>query len=426
MGHRHSLQPPGIMRVCSLVSLLITAGLFAQADWLSIGPEGGSVSHIVQHPTEPNTLYLVPEAYTCRIHRSTDGGTTWSALGTITSRIYKLAIAPSNPDIMYAAVYGRIYKSTNGGETWTSVFSDYNYRFYDLYIDSTDPDLLYGGGSCFTDSDYIGSLFLSTDGGYTWTAKQTGVFFYNFIMAADPNGYSTFYVAGYDMSYAPVVLKTTDRGESWTDLSSHFDNYLYDIAIAPSDPSRIYGASYYAVYRSSNSGGSWHKNSGYVYNYRLAVHPTNPDILYTGHYGRVYKSTDGGVNFSQCLNGLDQADVCQHLCIDNDNASTLYYSSGNGLFITNDQGSHWHASNSGLVLTSIVSIAISPSTPSTVYTAIEGIAVYKTANALAKQLLGRSAVTWRQLEKFSYCESAKDLLIDRTNADILYVLVGYS
>ena len=61
------------------------------------------------------------------IHKSTDGGITWTALksGLPTSSMGKigLAISPQQPDVIYAAIEldrrtGAIYKSTNRGESW--------------------------------------------------------------------------------------------------------------------------------------------------------------------------------------------------------------------------------------------------------------------------------------------------------------------
>lgn len=404
---------------------LCPLSLTAQGDWEAIGPEGGDVSHIVQHPTDANILYLVPDAYSVCIHKSIDRGATWNVLSTITSRVYKLAIAPSNPDIMYAATYGKIYKSTDGGVTWTPTFTDYDYRFFDIYVDSTDPNLLYAGGACYSDSDNIASLFLSIDGGDSWTVKQSDKQLSSFTMEACTSGFTTFYFSGYDPDYHPVVIKTTDRGDHWNDISSHFDAFIYDIAIAPSDPARIYAVSVYSVYRSTDSGSTWQVNDGYVNSYKLAVDPVDADNVYTAFYNCINKSTDGGVNFSRYSNGLDLANMCTSLDVDKNNRDVLYYTSSSGLFISDDQGESWHTANSGLRLTNIASVEVSPSLPTTVYLAVAGIAVFKTTNALGKNS-PTAPVSWQQLEPFSYCESACDLLIDKTNADILYVLVGYS
>jgi hypothetical protein len=51
------------------------------------------------------------------VFKSTDGGTTWSAMG-IGSAVPALAIDPSAPDTVYAGAETQVYKSTDGAHTW--------------------------------------------------------------------------------------------------------------------------------------------------------------------------------------------------------------------------------------------------------------------------------------------------------------------
>ena len=64
--------------------------------------------------------YLAPD--TNLLFRSDDHGTSWTktGLGLPTSgQVAELVSTPSNPSIVYAAVYGRgTFKSTDGGKTW--------------------------------------------------------------------------------------------------------------------------------------------------------------------------------------------------------------------------------------------------------------------------------------------------------------------
>lgn len=95
---------------------------------------------VVIDPRNPNVLYTASwqrhrtvAAYMgggpgSAIHKSTDGGSTWTKLtnGMPTSNLGKigLALSPFNPDVIYAAIEldrkkGGVYISNNGGVSWT-------------------------------------------------------------------------------------------------------------------------------------------------------------------------------------------------------------------------------------------------------------------------------------------------------------------
>jgi photosystem II stability/assembly factor-like uncharacterized protein len=57
------------------------------------------------------------------VHRSTDGGASWATLPTYSgSDVSAIAVAPSNPQVVYAAWDdGTLQMSTNGGSTWATL-----------------------------------------------------------------------------------------------------------------------------------------------------------------------------------------------------------------------------------------------------------------------------------------------------------------
>ncbi len=93
-------------------------------------------------------------AYGDGIYKSEDGGKSWKNMGLKTSEhIGRIAIDPSNPDIVYVAAYGPvwtsggergIYKTTDGGNTWKQVLkvSDYT-GFNEVMVDPRFPNIVY-------------------------------------------------------------------------------------------------------------------------------------------------------------------------------------------------------------------------------------------------------------------------------------------
>src|SRR5438045_5407128 len=99
--------------------------------WRMIGPfRGGRTVGATGVPGRPNLFYI--GVNNGGVWRTTDAGRTWQPLfdSQPTGSIGALAVAPSNPDVLYVgsgeglqrpdlSVGDGVYKSTDGGQTWT-------------------------------------------------------------------------------------------------------------------------------------------------------------------------------------------------------------------------------------------------------------------------------------------------------------------
>ncbi|NLP06350.1 hypothetical protein GX411_10430, partial [Candidatus Fermentibacteria bacterium] len=93
------------------VLLMLIPLRFAQADWESLGPEGGELRNVVQSATDPNTLFGFSDSYSTKVYKSTDGGTSWSQVGSFNNQEY-CATAASNGNL-YAGCGSAFATSTN-------------------------------------------------------------------------------------------------------------------------------------------------------------------------------------------------------------------------------------------------------------------------------------------------------------------------
>jgi photosystem II stability/assembly factor-like uncharacterized protein len=268
---------------------------------LSKGPWTG-VTDIAIDPTDPKTLYAAtyqrhrtvwallgggPES---GIHKSTDGGETWTELkaGLPASDKGKIAIAisPQKAHVLYATIElpgrkGGIWRSENGGASWTKM-SDYAsggtgpHYYQEIYMDPHRFDVFYhanvrlgrtvDGGKTFqvvessskhvdnhavafhpTDPDFLlvgcdGGLYRSWDWGrtYQFTANLPVTQFYKIDVDNDVPFYHV--VGGTqdnNTQYGPVRTgnNTGIRNSDWR-ITIGGDGH--DCAIDPENPDILY------------------------------------------------------------------------------------------------------------------------------------------------------------------------------------------
>src|SRR5687767_3749511 len=90
------------------------------------------------------------------VYKSTDAGKTWRQVGFDgggKQNISKIRVHPTNPDIVWAAVFGfhgapneerGVFKTTDGGRTWKKVlYRDDKTGAVDLSLDPTNPNVIY-------------------------------------------------------------------------------------------------------------------------------------------------------------------------------------------------------------------------------------------------------------------------------------------
>jgi len=142
----------------------ITSGLTGSAAW---------VAPIIQSPHVANTYYCGYQ----QVFKSTNKGTSWTQMGTITAsgQILFLAAAPSNSLVLYAASSGAVYKTTNGGTSWSAISSGLptsSAQITRIAVDNTDANNVF---VTFSGYSAANKVFTTTDGGATWTNISSGL-----------------------------------------------------------------------------------------------------------------------------------------------------------------------------------------------------------------------------------------------------------
>ena len=288
-------------------------------------------------------------AYGDGIYKSEDGGKSFKNMGLKNSEhIGRIAIDPTNSDIVYVAAYGPlwksggergIYKTIDGGKTWKQVLNVSEHTgFNEVMVDPRFPNIVYAAAhqrqrKVFT---YIGggpesALYKSTDGGTTWNKMMNG------IPARDLGRIGLNYSpANPDVLYAVVeateakggVFKSTDRGASWEKQSGYSTsgNYYQKIFCDPKDVNKIFVInSYMGV---SKDGGKNFTNLGekskHIDNHVIWIDPSNTDHYLVGCDGGVYESFDAADNWLFKAN----LPVTQFYKVATDNAFPFYHIHG--------------------------------------------------------------------------------------------------
>ena len=114
--------------------------------------------------------------------KTTNGGTTWTPIADKTlktSSVGAVAIAPSNPDVVYigmgeSQLRGNIIQgdgvyTTDGGKTWTHMGLEKTMVVSRIRVHPTNPDVVFAAalGNPYASTPDRG-VFRSRDGGKTW------------------------------------------------------------------------------------------------------------------------------------------------------------------------------------------------------------------------------------------------------------------
>src|ERR1700744_1389498 len=156
--------------------------LYGDMKWRMIGPfRGGRTVGAAGVPQQPNLYYMA--ANNGGVWKSTDYGHVWKPIfdKQATQSIGALAIAPSDPNVLYVAsgeglqrpdlsVGDGMYKSTDAGKTWTHLGLRDGQQINTILIDPHDPNRVFVAvlGHPYGPNEERG-VFRSTDGGANWT-----------------------------------------------------------------------------------------------------------------------------------------------------------------------------------------------------------------------------------------------------------------
>ena len=273
---------------------------------------------LVMDPGDPRTLFAATYQRRRRawgfngggpgsgIHRTTDGGDTWTELtrglpegdkGRIGLDIFR-----GDGNLVFALVeadarrpgqgFGGgpasgqtrngVYRSTDRGETWEHISTTNNRPMYysQIRVDPSDPERLYLGGA---------NLYRSSDGGRSFTPDAAaGVHLDHHALWINPADSDHLILAG-----DGGVSVSWDRSDNWHQLRNLPIAQFYEIGVDMRDPYHVCGGlqdngSWCAPSNTLSNQGirtrDWY-NVGSGDGFFTVMHPTNPDLMFAESQG---------------------------------------------------------------------------------------------------------------------------------------------
>lgn len=354
-----------------------TPHLDGMLEWRCIGPfRGGRVVAVAGDPRDVATFYF--GAVAGGIWKTTDAGTTWRCVSDgflKTSSVGALALAPSDPDVIYAGMgettiridvsHGDgVYKSTDAGRTWSHVGLAETRHIGKIRVHPNNPDVVWVAalGHAFGPNEERG-VFKSTDGGATWrkvlyVSEDAGAVDLSldvnprFVYAAIWEARRTFWQISSGGKQSGLWM-SSDGGETWEDISDRPGlprglKGKIGVAASPAKPGRVWALIEHrkegGLYRSDNYGATWEKvsdNQNLIsrawYYIHITADPQDADTVYINNLS-FYKSTDGGKTFAE----IDTPHGDNHdLWIDPANNRRMVQGNDGGACVSLNGGETW-------------------------------------------------------------------------------------
>ncbi|MBV6479780.1 MAG: Ycf48-like protein [Ignavibacteria bacterium] len=308
------------------------------------------------------------------IYKSTDAGSNWINIDTISNHAYLWAVDFVNENTGWAVGnYGTVVKTTNGGNTWNYQNVNHPADIYDVKFLNASTGWIAGSG---------GVVMKTTNGGNAWEFQNTGTFenFYNIeivipqtIWISGDSGlykttnggsqwirnlnenwvYSVEFVneqTGYAGVRFGKIFKTTNGGSSWSFQTNSSGATFYSMKFANLQTGWAVG-DYITIIRTSDGGASWQSqyaevnNPDMKFSKVLTTNESGSNCIISGFGGWILKTTDSGLSWFPGSNGSVTQNYLWSLSFVND--LTGWAAGGNGTIIkTTTGGSTWFLQNS--------------------------------------------------------------------------------
>jgi uncharacterized protein (TIGR03437 family) len=262
------------------------------------------------------------------VYRTTDNGDNWTPSGNGLTNNLVFSLAVSGTTLFAATTGGGVFRSTNNGANWTAVNTG---------LTNLNARILAVSGTTTFVGTTGGGVFRTTNNGANWTQINNGLT-NSTVNALVVSGTSVF--AG---TFGGGIFRTTDNGANWMAVNNGFIGA--PIAFAVSGTTLYAGTSNAGIYRTTNNGDNWTTFNNGLTNTNVRAILVNGSTLFAGSTGGVYALAEAGFVWSESNAGLGNRNINAAI---GSGAQTLVGTFEGGIYRSGDGGSIWIPANNGL------------------------------------------------------------------------------
>ncbi len=367
--------------------------------WKSVGPvlNSARIEAVQADPNNPGTMYAAFGSG--NLWKTTNNGLTWKPIfdNQAAQGIGDIALAPSNPNIIYVGTGESlrknrnftmsgtgVYRSNNGGKTWQHLGLENTWHIGEITVHPTNPDIVFVAvlGKFWTTGNAKG-LYRSTNGGKDWER----VLYVNDNTRANdvviaPSNPNIIYASMWENDITQPLMesvygqkssiyKSEDGGTNWQKIANGLPTHnkigRIGLAVSFQNPNKVYALmdnrdnkrmEAAEVYKTEDGGALWQKTHNKPlmifpgigwYFADMYVNPQNDEEIY-GLGVRMANSTDGGKTFNLVAGNITHIqpskaqtlhlDHCE-LWINPNNPNHLLLGNDGGLYVSYDKGENW-------------------------------------------------------------------------------------
>jgi photosystem II stability/assembly factor-like uncharacterized protein len=282
------------------------------------------------------------------VYKTLDGGKTWKRMGLKdTQFISGIVINPQNPDMVYVGAVGHafgpnedrgVFMTTDGGKSWTkTLYIDNQHGCADLTIDPSNPNILYAAMWSFERKPWTfrsgsdkGGLYKSIDGGRTWNKLTNGLpkLIGRIGVRVAPSNPNVVYAI--TEAKEGTLYRSDDRGETWKMVSKQANIvsrgfYYSRVRVDPTNENHVYAVAS-TLFTSIDGGKTFRSITGrtHIDYHAFWQDPKNTKRIWVGEDGGFSLSTDGGETWDPMYN----IPIGQFYHVTADNRLPFYYVMG--------------------------------------------------------------------------------------------------
>gem|GEM_PF-3426360 len=318
------------------------------------------------HPSDPNTLFA--GSASSGVYRTSDAADTWTNVGLRDVTTFNMAIAPTNPSLVFAASSLGVMKSSDRGQSWGVAGQKSAFTLH-VATDPQNANIVYVSG-------VGGQVFRSDNAGIAWRRANTGLPLLQVqAFAIDPQTGALYAALERD-----AVYRSTDRGDTWSRISLKPMPWQFlDMQIDPRRGDLYLATNSNGLLKSRDGGATWRRidigfTSDFVSSIALQRDARGRTTIFAGALNDpqaelhaitlpsgLYRSMDRGKTWKKINVSGGETNVFA-IAQSRSPVGSIFAATGGGVFRSDDYGAQWTFAGAGLGAAQINALAIDDAT----------------------------------------------------------------